>query len=154
MALQWHPQRNRESPQSLSQCSKFQAMLALLVTEAVFYSGWGFLGRADFASETTFPSLFFVCLFVWQEKANWNLASSSLCSLDSVLDLPTVMWHSSFCGPFTGQFTLQISDSTLINLLKRKIGLNQPYAGIFLKRDDECVKSISDCGNVNFEWLA
>ena len=32
---------------------------------------------------------------------------------------------------------MQISDPSLVNLLKRKVRLNQPYAGVFLKRDDE-----------------
>jgi len=32
---------------------------------------------------------------------------------------------------------LQISDKSLIDLIRRKVKLNQPYAGVFLKRDDE-----------------
>jgi len=32
---------------------------------------------------------------------------------------------------------LQISDKNLIDLIRRKVKLNQPYAGVFLKRDDE-----------------
>jgi len=34
-------------------------------------------------------------------------------------------------------FDLQISDKNLIDLIRRKVKLNQPYAGVFLKRDDE-----------------
>ena len=31
----------------------------------------------------------------------------------------------------------QITDSSLMDLIRRKVRLNQPYAGVFLKRDDE-----------------
>ena len=34
-------------------------------------------------------------------------------------------------------FGLQISDKNLIDLIRRKVKLNQPYAGVFLKCDDE-----------------
>ena len=42
-------------------------------------------------------------------------------------------------------FCLQISDKNLIDLIRRKVKLNHPYAGVFLKRDDEY-----DCF---FTWL-
>lgn len=37
---------------------------------------------------------------------------------------------------------LQLSDPVLIDLLRRKVRLNQPYVGIFLKKDDENKKEV------------
>ena len=31
----------------------------------------------------------------------------------------------------------QVSDKNLMSLIRRKVKLNQPYAGVFLKTDDE-----------------
>ena len=32
---------------------------------------------------------------------------------------------------------LQVTDQRLMDILRRKVKLNQPYAGIFVKRDDD-----------------
>lgn len=44
--------------------------------------------------------------------------------------------------------TLQLNNPVLIELIRRKVKLNQPYCGIFLKRDTESdaevVKNVSD----------
>lgn len=39
---------------------------------------------------------------------------------------------------------LEVSDPALIDLLRRKVKLNQPYAGIFMKRDAENEKEVVD----------
>jgi len=46
-----------------------------------------------------------------------------------------VVWHTFYCCCL--HFDLQISDKSLIDLIRRKVKLNQPYAGVFLRRDDE-----------------
>ncbi|KAI0214087.1 hypothetical protein LSAT2_000823 [Lamellibrachia satsuma] len=47
---------------------------------------------------------------------------------------------------------IEITNPTLMDLLRRKVKLNQPYAGVFLKRDEEdeqeVVKHLSDIYNV------
>lgn len=47
---------------------------------------------------------------------------------------------------------LQVSNPILIDLIRRKVKLNQPYAGIFLKRDEEneseVVENLSDIYDV------
>jgi len=32
---------------------------------------------------------------------------------------------------------IEVTDETLVTILRRKVRLNQPYAGVFVKRDDE-----------------
>lgn len=39
---------------------------------------------------------------------------------------------------------LEVSNPALIDLLRRKVKLNQPYAGIFLKRDENNEKEVVD----------
>lgn len=39
---------------------------------------------------------------------------------------------------------LEVSDPALIDLLRRKVKLNQPYAGIFMKRDEDNEKEVVD----------
>lgn len=39
---------------------------------------------------------------------------------------------------------LQVSNPVLIDLIRRKVKLNQPYAGIFLKRNDEDESEVVD----------
>lgn len=39
---------------------------------------------------------------------------------------------------------LEVSNPTLIDLLRRKVKLNQPYAGIFLKKDDDNESEVVD----------
>lgn len=39
---------------------------------------------------------------------------------------------------------LEVSNPALIDLLRRKVKLNQPYAGIFMKRDEENEKEVVD----------
>ena len=34
-------------------------------------------------------------------------------------------------------YVFQVTDQRLMDILRRKVKLNQPYAGIFVKRDDE-----------------
>ena len=34
-------------------------------------------------------------------------------------------------------FNVQVTDKSLMEFLRRKVRLNQPYAGVFLKKDDE-----------------
>ncbi|XP_070498834.1 lon protease homolog, mitochondrial isoform X1 [Chironomus tepperi] len=47
---------------------------------------------------------------------------------------------------------LEFSDPTLMDLIRRKVRLNQPYVGIFLKRDDDnkndLVQNVSDVYNI------
>lgn len=38
----------------------------------------------------------------------------------------------------------KITNPLLIDLLRRKVKLNQPYVGIFLKKDDDNVKEVVD----------
>ena len=33
----------------------------------------------------------------------------------------------------------QVTDKELVRLLRKKVELRQPYAGVFLKKDDRCV---------------
>ncbi|XP_074650572.1 lon protease homolog, mitochondrial-like isoform X2 [Tubulanus polymorphus] len=47
---------------------------------------------------------------------------------------------------------IEVSDPGLMDILRRKVGLNQPYAGVFLKKDDgneaEVVSTLDDIHNV------
>lgn len=38
-------------------------------------------------------------------------------------------------------FIMQITDSDLIDIIRRKVRLNQPYAGVFVKKDEKYVTS-------------
>jgi len=97
----------------------------------VFQRQLGFLVYFEITIKGSFFALNVTKLAAWIKLSQACLPVSVGCLHVSLLSFAKLYFIVVF------GVDLQISDKSLIDLIRRKVKLNHPYAGVFLKRDDE-----------------